>query len=158
MNRTTFLATLVGIAGISLSVHANEPNKKCICKPGACKKAECKDCKCKAGKPSGHHRGEGHHGERHPHARLTPEQIKKLKAAKERYLREVAKIVGREKMEMWRRMQEQGHRGRLPERRESGRPGSNSGRPGSSKGRPSGPPNKVEGNPTRPNLRKPTKN
>ena len=149
MNRTSFLATLVGIAGISLSVHANEPSKKCVCKPGVCKKADCKnckDCKCKAGKPSGHH----HHGERHHHARLTPDQIKKLKAAKERYLREVAKIVGREKMEMWRRMQEQG-RSRLPERRESGRPGS-------SKGRPSGSPNKVEGKPTRPNLRKPTKN
>ena len=106
MNRTSFLATLVGLAGISLSVHANEPTKK-------------------------------------------------LKAAKEKYLREVAKIIGKEKMEMWKRMQEQG-RGRLPERRESGRPGSSSGRPGSSKGRPSGSPNKVEGRPSRPNLRKPT--
>ena len=121
MNRTTFFATLFGFVGLTLGVNAKD-KKDCSCKPGVCKKADCKDCKdcdCKKGP--------------HRPAVLTPQQLQKLKKAREEYMKKVKSIVGEDRFEQWQRMQRH---------RPSGRPGA---------------PQRVPSKPTRPQLRKPTK-
>jgi len=136
MNRTTFFATLVGVIGLTLGVNAKD-KKDCSCRPGECKKANCKDCKdcdCKKGQT-----------DKRPNAGLTPLQLKRLKDARERHFKEVERIVGKDKMAAWKKMQDTRHKQRSCEKCEKGP----SGRPGG--------PRAVPTKPTRPQLRKPTK-
>ena len=158
MNRTTFFATILGLAGIAYTANANGP-KTCHCKAGECKKADCKDCKtCGCKKPPFYNKKP--HGHGRPDA-LTPAQLQKLKKAREEYMKKVKSIVGEDRFEHWQRLQRS---------RAGGRPSGPSSRPGHS--RPSGPsgrpghggpnihpnpPQRLQGRPTRPQLRKPQK-